>query len=247
MDANSRQERAEIEVFGQFVQAAMLRVEQGSIQKRNPPEPDILCHVEGEGPVAFELVELIDRDFARKINTAIDLKGRLEELFNQLPQNERDEISHRFGNAVVEVVPRNGASSRRVESDLPNVLRALQTAPFGLEDMVSATALGLEATEINHLLVARGELNGPCFDLDTTLTCSDPTVERIAAKFKKNYKTTAPIELLAYSELQPPAPGNTWKPSLLEYCQSNLGQSPFRRIWIFCIRSREILLTFPET
>jgi hypothetical protein len=32
------------------------------VEKREPPEPDILCHFSDEGPIAFELVELADTD-----------------------------------------------------------------------------------------------------------------------------------------------------------------------------------------
>lgn len=34
------------------------------VEKREPPEPDILCHFSDEGPIAFELVELADTDIS---------------------------------------------------------------------------------------------------------------------------------------------------------------------------------------
>jgi len=60
----------EREVFDQFWRVAGLRVVPDSVQNRKPPEPDILCEIEGEGLVAFELVRLIDQDLAEVIGTA---------------------------------------------------------------------------------------------------------------------------------------------------------------------------------
>ena len=60
----------EREIFDQFWPVAGLRVVPDTIQNRAPPEPDILCEIEGDGPVAFELVRLIDQDLARAIGTA---------------------------------------------------------------------------------------------------------------------------------------------------------------------------------
>jgi hypothetical protein len=67
-EAQAADERA---VFADFVKAARLRVVPESIQSRPPPEPDILCEIGGVGPVAFELVQLVDQDLAHGIALAI--------------------------------------------------------------------------------------------------------------------------------------------------------------------------------
>jgi hypothetical protein len=64
----------ELAVFLEFAEYAVregLRVRPGSAASRRPPEPDILCDVNGEGPVAFELVEIIDSTLAENISVAI--------------------------------------------------------------------------------------------------------------------------------------------------------------------------------
>src|SRR5262249_49471496 len=43
---------------------------------RRPPEPDILCAIEERGPVAFELVDLIDESLARAVARAV--RGKVE-------------------------------------------------------------------------------------------------------------------------------------------------------------------------
>lgn len=54
----------EIELFRRFVDAAELPIDLSSIEKRDPPEPDILCQHLKDGPIHFELVELCDPNIA---------------------------------------------------------------------------------------------------------------------------------------------------------------------------------------
>lgn len=67
-EAKAAGERA---VFREFAQAARVRVVPNSIQSRPPPEPDILCEIGGVGPVAFELVQLVDQDLAHGVALAV--------------------------------------------------------------------------------------------------------------------------------------------------------------------------------
>jgi hypothetical protein len=64
----------DIRVFEAFAEYAVdrgLRVRPGSVENRRPREPDILCHFDGEGAVAFELVELVDSDLREEESVAI--------------------------------------------------------------------------------------------------------------------------------------------------------------------------------
>ncbi len=64
----------ELDVFLAFTALAAaegFRVRPGSAVSRPPPEPDVLCELEGEGLVAFELVEIIDSALAENISVAI--------------------------------------------------------------------------------------------------------------------------------------------------------------------------------
>ncbi|MBK7674559.1 MAG: hypothetical protein IPJ27_07160 [Candidatus Accumulibacter sp.] len=59
--------QAEIEVFQRFIEASGLPIDRERIEKRAPPEPDIRCHHETEGAIAFELVEMCDPRLAKSI------------------------------------------------------------------------------------------------------------------------------------------------------------------------------------
>lgn len=50
----------ELRVFHDFRARSNLPIDPESVEKRDPPEPDILCRHRDEGLIAFELVELCD-------------------------------------------------------------------------------------------------------------------------------------------------------------------------------------------
>jgi hypothetical protein len=55
----------ERETFARFAAIASLHVIADSIESREPREPDILCSLSDGNRVAFELVDLVDQDWAR--------------------------------------------------------------------------------------------------------------------------------------------------------------------------------------
>ncbi len=74
---NREKEKADRELnvflgFADFAALKGLRVRPGSAVSRPTPEPDILCELEGEGHVAFELVEIIDSRLAE--NTSVSIR-----------------------------------------------------------------------------------------------------------------------------------------------------------------------------
>jgi hypothetical protein len=60
----------EVAVFLRFLEASHLPIDRNSVEKRSPPEPDILCTHQPGGTVAFELVEMCDSRVASSIAKA---------------------------------------------------------------------------------------------------------------------------------------------------------------------------------
>jgi len=60
----------EVEIFRRFLVQSDLPINPSSIEKRLPPEPDILCRHNSEGELAFELVEICDQKLAKFIAQA---------------------------------------------------------------------------------------------------------------------------------------------------------------------------------
>src|SRR5437667_12669326 len=70
----SEQQKAEFERNRFLRVAAIARIEMvpDSVEKRPPPEPDILCTLNGGEIVALELVELVDPDEPRAVSRAVN-------------------------------------------------------------------------------------------------------------------------------------------------------------------------------
>lgn len=65
----SKGAETEVPIFLEFIAAANLPIDQQSIEKRMPPEPDIRCCFSNGETVAFEMVEICDSNIARdKLN-----------------------------------------------------------------------------------------------------------------------------------------------------------------------------------
>jgi hypothetical protein len=72
MASENAKGETEVAVFLRFLDASQLPINRDSVEKRSPPEPDILCTHQSEGALAFELVEMCDPRFARSIAKASD-------------------------------------------------------------------------------------------------------------------------------------------------------------------------------
>lgn len=64
----------EIEFFSEFVTASNLPYDLSTVEKRSPPEPDIICAHQTDGLVAFELVEICDPNLA-EFNANVTVGG----------------------------------------------------------------------------------------------------------------------------------------------------------------------------
>ena len=65
-DLAARKQELERGIFEEFARSAGLKIVQGMVSQPDPP--DVLCEVEGLGPVAFELVQLDSRDELSRMN-----------------------------------------------------------------------------------------------------------------------------------------------------------------------------------
>lgn len=84
----------ELTIFREFAAVCPLQIEAGSIEKRDPPEADILCRIADGTAVAFEMVELVDqRRIAKPMADQDRLMDTLREAGNSLPQETRNQLA----------------------------------------------------------------------------------------------------------------------------------------------------------
>jgi hypothetical protein len=236
----------EQKIFLDFAKACGLAIQLDSIEKRAPPEPDILCQIEREGAVAFEMVELIDQGLAQQTNESIRFQQLLEDSYQYLPTNARTAIEGCFKNALVHVTFHTETSSRERENAIPRILDWLQgfsPSFIGRTHPEERSALHKVVSEIT---VSRGDFSGPFFDVDAGGAFADPALERIGKKFEKKYVSTTPVELLAYYELQPVLSEELWLPQLRAFITRHIGSSGFRRVWVYDIKSKEVKLEWGQ-
>ena len=77
----------EVQTFHEFIPRSGLLIDPCSVEKRQPPEPDILCWVNGTGHVAFELTEICNERIARAINELPKQDNSESELIRLDPRN----------------------------------------------------------------------------------------------------------------------------------------------------------------
>jgi len=240
MTDRERHGSRERKFFIRFAEVCGLAVQPDSIEKRKPPEPDILCKIKGEGSVAFEMVELIDPDLAQRTYGQIKFQNLFEEAYQSLPVDQHTKLKKHFGNALVHVVFRSNASSRAREHNIPLVLSWLQELEPSFEGTSSPAAQSSVGKVVGKITVSRGDFIGPCFDIEAAGLFADPTLKRIRQKFSMAYNSSFPVELLAYFELQPVFPDARWVPQLHTFITQHLGDSQFRRVWVYDIQSNKI-------
>jgi len=227
-----RQAFRELAIFQAFAKAAGLASGDAHWEKRNPPEPDILYQAEGAEPVAYELVEIIDEEFAERVWSQLKLKARFEQSFSTLPLDQRARIEERIGNALVHVVFERGATLRFKQDSVDLVLTYLGGLDRAVEGELRRAAGQLLPPAVSSVRIARLNVSGPCFDVDAVGSLSNPAVDAVRRKWAKTYTTEHQIQLLAYYELQPEGHEAIWLPDLKAFLAEQ-SSSPFRQVWVY--------------
>jgi hypothetical protein len=103
---NTRAE-SERRVFQAFASQAGLDVDLASIESVAPPAPDIRCRLHATGPVAFELVAIMNEELEKRIGESGGVRREFRDAYMQLPDATRITIERVVGGppAVFAAVP----------------------------------------------------------------------------------------------------------------------------------------------
>lgn len=236
------QSQIELSVFKNFVSASGLPILAKSIEKRDPPEPDILCEIVGDGLVAFELVELLESDFAESKNLFINTEVSLRKYYKNLPENDKAKFINKYNNATLYYSFYEKLNLRKRDKLFGQIFDHL----LKLDDGFIGRNLNDKSIKgLKYIKIKRGNYNGPSFQVEHSGTFSNPIIEIIKKKTKKNYITNHTIELIVYID-------QGCMLSDYDYnCYFNelntlIENSHFRRIWIHDNNRIQILYKFPE-
>lgn len=225
-------------VFSEFAQVSPLGIRLSSIEKRQPPEPDILCEIAGEGPVAFELTESVDSEFMRQM-ADWEVQSQLHNAFQHLPANVHFELENNLQDAIVRVAFHEQASKRERGNAIPQIFERLR--------QIDPSFVGVDRPQadlgriVRYVAIVRGALRGgPHFERDISGWHGDVTLDAVKRKLGKVYNSSAPIELLVHYERSPVFSDQIW-PELRAFLEQNLRNSRFRRVWVFAVKEKTIL------
>lgn len=241
---NDRHEKREIIIFKAFAKCCALPIRIGSIKKMPPPKPDIQCEVEGTGFLSFELVEIIDQNFANMVGKQIDTKKQLDEFHDNLPQAQRARFDQLYHNAFIFPRFRNTCTLHQRKQLFSKIFDHLQSLDpsFVGDTLEHVSNLKHKLTDIN---ISRGRFNGPIFNCVPAGWIGDPTKKNTEKKFEKSYKTNFPLHLLSYIDLNPMFPDEVWLNDFKDFIQAPLKSSQFEKVWIFDVHKNNIKFQYP--
>lgn len=186
---------------------------------------------------------MIDQDLAQRINDQIKMQEALRESYENLSPNVRLEVKKHFGNSLVHVAFHLKSTSRMRKAAIPLILKLLQSsAPFVGDAQLK---VGSRLTNVVRKITVRGGVSdGPWFNVEAAGSFADPILDRLRQKFARRYKTSVPVELLAYYELQPLPLEWVWG-QLDAFIKAHLAGSLFQRIWVYDHSNKEIKYVYP--
>lgn len=113
----ARQGEKELRVFIKFVELCPYTIDFDSIKHRKPPEPDIFCKFRNENPIAFEMVECIDKSIIKSIKDDSELKRAFDSELEELPSEKKQRIKTNFSDADISIsFCRDASINKRLRS-----------------------------------------------------------------------------------------------------------------------------------
>ena len=239
-----RHKKREISVFEAFANICDLTIELDSIEKMNPPKPDIQCKIKGGEQFAFELVEVISPRVANSYRKQAKTKKKLIEFHTKLPTEKKIRFETQFSNAMIFPKFKNNCTLRQREKLFPIIIDHLLTldAQFEGDTFKSTPKYGNNLSFIN---VKRCRFERPIFDLPPGGLFGDTVTSAIDSKFQKRYESEHSIHLLAYIELNPMPPKDIWISSVKEYVKGSMSGCQFQKVWIFDLINSTIEFEYP--
>jgi len=246
---NTDQSKDELEIFGRFMTARGMQAKPALYRKRPDPEPDILFDHPTEGPIAFEVVEIIDENWARVRASTKTLTKAVRTAFESLPEPTRLSLTRKYSDADIGLHFKPGMSRNQRSNKLPGILTELAMLPAVTEGPTLDEHPPYADVLFNIFVHRAPSISGPHFHASDVTSVSDETVATIRGKIEKadRYQTTAPMELLAYTDANAAEfPDDVWQSNLKEYFALN-PVVRFRKIWVFNVRTDTVNLVFAKS
>ena len=236
-----QQAREELKVFSLFAKASGLPVRRVTSGDAGQGQPDILCEIQGVGPVAFELTELVTPTFARELQNGQQLKRLFQDAF------AKDSVLNQlYHNAHIYIGFQKDAALNHRKAVIPEIVATLREKPDTFKGLVWPLPKQLRRA-VRELTINRGTFSGPIFDLMEATLREHNYLKRLESKFQKNYETDRRMELLAYFAYQPAPTGFDWKSEFHRQVVQKMKRSAFKRIWVYDCWDKDVKYVHPRT
>ena len=238
------QAQIELDVFRDFVSVVTRPILPETISHREPPEPDIVCEIAGEGIVGFELTELIDHQFMARLDLKVKTEKSLSDFWkSELSTPESNSFKAKYGNAHLIFRFSSDVGYRERLTVLDRIFEELLTLPSDYigDALKNDTRF---APTLVLVRIRRGNFIGPIIGVDSFGWLGNPAGNTISKKLSKIYQCAYPVELLAYVDWDLLPPEGVWKTSVNE--AAALEGSQIRRVWVFDRMKKQVLYVNPE-
>jgi len=234
----------ELETFREFTKHHPAGLDVNSARTAPPPRPDIECdRADGSGTIAFELVEVVDSALYKNVTDQRRLQEEFRVRYQAMPEASRVGLGSRYQDTALMVFFKEGLSYVKRARSIDRILSYLFHNP-------RIKAGGRHVPSDQHLrdvlekvITLETKTVGPKFLVHAAAAIGDPITERLQDKMERAhiYKTSWPIELIAYYDLQIEPPDASWLEPAVEYVERCLSSSRFAAVWIYSRREDKIL------
>jgi hypothetical protein len=206
------------------------RVVPGTIVQPNPPQPDILCEIDGCGPRAVELVTLDHPHTRRRSSNMFGTRDSWRAALARWPQIDQQALVAGLRNAGINVFFENEAGTR----DRAEALYQLQAWLLAHPDHVGTIPGKGMGAKFQRATVHRfGGTSGPHITAPAGDWWRPPDVANLIKHLQTMYEPHAPLELFAYSTDDEPDGSADSLATIQDAVAQYLPTSRFQRVHVF--------------
>ena len=166
------QGKREIQIIKKFADICPYKINLYSIEKKDPPEPDIFCKLENGLELSFELVECLDNPIAKTLSDQVSLKYLLDDEKNKLPLCKRMRFKRKYKNALIYIAFNKKYSLIRRKRSIPYLVNFLLNLD---ENQIKKDEIELNGCpEIKWLVFAGEFMLGQFFALEALRLLVNP-------------------------------------------------------------------------
>jgi hypothetical protein len=228
----------ERQIFELLASWAGLILVPNSIQQNNPPAPDIECQVQGFGPLAVELVALDDPETRTRLQNMHATDDAWKYALKKWPIAEQEKLCAECKDVFLVLRISNEAGTRDRTELMRSIQEQLLTLPTGFTGDLNLC---------HEVTVRRGKdiTNGPQISAPSGGDWQMPQTSKIKEKLTvKTYRTSAPLELFAYST-HDEVDAHINSLAMIDECvRMHLPSSQFQRVLVFDLWNRQLKRTF---